>query len=107
MNAFAAAANALFTDMNMSIELGYLRRGLGPLITVRGILSAPTDTLDYAGNSIATDTMRLTVRRSEVAEPDEGDVVILNDEWHVVSGHPQLDILNLTWRLTLIPRDRQ
>lgn len=108
MNAFAAATDAIFADRNMSVEVGYLRGGLGPLITVRGIIRAPTDTFDQAGYQIATDTLRLSLRVADAPDCAEGDSVILNGtDWHVITGQPLRDSHGLMWSVTLVAQDRE
>lgn len=105
MSAFAAANDALFADANMAGDITYLRQGLGPATTVRGIISAPDETTAFSDTVLQSGTLILSVRIADMTEAADGDRFLINGADHVVMGVPRRDIHNLMWRIVLVPEE--
>lgn len=103
MSAFAAAVATRFADPNLAVDALYTPVETGVAVTVRGIVRAPDTVTPIFGASLASDTVMVEVRCAEVAEPVEGDMILIGGEDRIVQGQPRRDALRLVWILDTRP----
>ena len=102
MSALAAAFDALFADPNVGRDAVYMSAG-GEPVTVR-IVHRRADTISEFGDArVWSETIRLDVRVSAVAEPRPGDGFEIDGEAFVVQGEPTRDRERLVWTVELRP----
>ena len=102
MNALGAAFDALFADPNVGRDAVYTPAG-GEPVTVR-IVPRRADTISEFGDArVWSETIRLDVRVSEVAEPRPGEAFEIDGEAFVVQGQPVRDRERLVWTVELRP----
>jgi hypothetical protein len=102
--AFAAAIDALFADPNLGIDAVYRAGGADPGVPVRVILRRP-DRIDVFGETrIATETLVIEVRVSDVAAPASGDTIELDGAVYVIQGEPIRNAERLVWTIEARPQ---
>ena len=102
MNALAAALDALFADPNVGRDAVYTPAG-GEPVTVR-IVPRRDDTItEFGDGRVWSETIRLDVRVSEVAEPRPGDGFEIDGEAFIIQGEPVRDRERLIWTIELRP----
>ena len=102
MNALAAALDALFADPHVARDAVYTPVG-GEPVTVR-IVPRRADVISEFGDArVWSETIRLDVRVSEIAEPRPGDGFAIDGEAFVVQGEPVRDRERLVWTVELRP----
>lgn len=102
--AFTTAINALFADPNLGRDAVYRAGGANPGVPVRVILRRP-DRIDVFGETrIATETLVIEVRVSDVAAPADGDTIELDGAVYVVQGEPIRDAERLVWTIEARPQ---
>jgi hypothetical protein len=106
LTAFAAAIDALFADPNLAVDALYRADGADPSIPVRVIVRRPDGVGDFGETRIATETMTLDIRVSEIAQPAEGDTVDVDGVTYVVQGEPLRDRERLIWTIEARPKAR-
>lgn len=106
MTAFAFAIDAIFADPNMAQAATFRPRSGGADTPCRVILKQPDELTDYGAGRIASETLRIDVRVSEIAAPVEGDLFIVGTRRAVVNGAPMLDREGLVWMCATIPEDQ-
>lgn len=106
MNAFSAAIDATFLDANMAADAVFRASNSNALVPCRVILSMPDVVTDFGVAGIASDSMLLDVRVSEVPAPTENDRFTIDGEIYVIQGAPLRDKLRLTWRAEIVPENR-
>ena len=79
MTAFAAALDALFADAHLARDVVYTAEGGAPSL-VRAILRRPDDVTGFGEARIWSETTRLDLRLSEVANPRPGDRIEIDGE---------------------------
>lgn len=102
MNAFSAAADAIFADAHMAADAVYTPDGGAP-VTVRVILARPDERADWRDTTIVSATAMVSVRVSEVAAPAVGDTFAIGGSTYTVQGVPERDPRNLVWRIEARP----
>ncbi|UOM36650.1 hypothetical protein [Acuticoccus sp. I52.16.1] len=102
MSALAAAFDAMFADPNVGRDAVYTPAGSEP-VPVR-IVPRRADTISEFGEArVWSETVRLDVRVSAVAEPRPGDGFEIDGEAFVVQGEPVRDRERLVWTIELRP----
>ena len=97
MTAFAAAINTLFADPNLGRDALYRAGGAGPDIPVSVILRAPDRFTSFNQSRFVASTTLIDLRVSDVASPEPGDTIMIDDVAYEVSGDPVRDTDRLTW----------
>lgn len=98
MNVFAAAVGAVFGDPNISTAAVYRFQGVAPSIPCRVVLRRPDDVTEWgAGSRAVVDTVVIDVRVSDAPTLERGDVFVIGDVEHVVTGEPRRDAHRLIW----------
>jgi len=103
MTAFAQAVDVLFGDPNIARDALYRPGGVGEGVPVRVITSRPDKVESFGETRLASSSMTLDLRKSEVAAPAEGDTIELDGEDFFVQGTPLLDGEGLVWTLEARP----
>lgn len=96
MSAFARSVDSLFTRLG-SPALFQPRIGPNRAITV--IPKQPDEIIGLGDAALAAEVTLFDVRVSEVAEPDEGDIIRFASEDFRIIGTPRRDIHRLIWTL--------
>jgi hypothetical protein len=102
MTAFATALAALFADPNLARDATY-QPAEGEPLPVRVIPRRADAVTAFGEARLWSETTRLDLRVSEVAEPQSGDRLTLGDEIFVVQGEPVRDRERLVWTLDTRP----
>jgi len=100
--AFASAMDVLFTDPNIGRDAVYTPEG-GIPFPVRVIARRGDLVSEFGDRRVASATVVLDLRVSEVADPRAGDRIELAGEILVVQGTPQRDAERLVWTLDTRP----
>lgn len=103
MSAFAAAIDALFADPNLGTAAVWRAGGANPGMPVRVIVRQPDRIGNFGETRIATATLVIDVRVSEVAAPAEGDTIEMDGVVSVIQGTPLRDGEQLVWTLDTRP----
>jgi len=102
MNAFVAAVDALFADVNLGLDAIWYPAGGAPQ-PVRVIRKAPDEVTSFGSAQILSDTTLIDVRTSEMPNPKPGDGVAIGADNYVIQGEPKRDRDRLLWTLELVP----
>ena len=102
MNAFAAAMDALFADINMAVDATWYPAGGAPQ-PIRVIRKAPDEVTAFGAAQILSETTLVDVRTSEMANPRPGDGIAIGAENFTIQGEPRRDRDRLLWTLELVP----
>ncbi len=102
-NAFAAAMDDLFADPNIAADAVYLPASGGAGSDVRVILKRPDQVASFGEAKIASDTLTLLVRMTDIQDPEEDDMFLIGGQNYVVQGTPVADALRLVWTLNTRP----
>lgn len=94
--AFAAATDAIFADPNVSEMATWRPGGIGG-VAVRVIRRRPDAVIEFGGSRGLLPTMLIDVRKSDIAEPDEGDTVLIGGETFRILAPPNIDALGLVF----------
>lgn len=97
--AFEDAFSVMFTDVNISKAATYSPVSGAP-VSVRAILTSPSSIVYPFESPVSVEGYMVDVRKSEVAQPVEGDeITIGSDTYTVRSVKP--DTERLVWRLEI------
>ncbi len=102
MNAFAAAMDAIFADINMAVDATWYPAGGAPQ-PIRVIRKAPDEVTGFGSAQILSETTLVDVRTSEMANPRPEDGISIGAENFVIQGEPRRDRDRLIWTLELVP----
>jgi hypothetical protein len=102
MTAFAAALDALFADRNLARDATY-QPAEGEPLPVRVIPRRADAVTAFGEARLWSETTRLDLCVSEVAEPRPGDRLVLDGETLVIQGEPVRDRERLVWTLDTRP----
>jgi hypothetical protein len=102
MSAFAAAADVLFADPHLGREAIYTADG-GTPVPVRAVLRRPDDVTSFGDARLWSETTRLDLRVSEVADPRPGDRIEIDGDAFLIQGEPVRDAERLIWTVDLRP----
>ena len=103
-SAFATAIDVLFADPNLGVDVIYRTGGAGPGTIIRAIIRQPDRISTFGETRIATATLMIDVRVSEVAAPAEGDTLEMKGTIYVIQGEPIRDAERLIWTIEARPR---
>jgi hypothetical protein len=101
-SAFASALDALFADAHLARDIVYTAEGGSPTL-VRAILRRPDDISSFGEARLWSETTRLDLRLSEVANPRPGDRIEIDGEGFLIQGEPVRDRERLVWTVDLRP----
>jgi hypothetical protein len=102
MAAFAGLVDRVFADPNLARDAVY-EPADGELVTVRVIARRADAVTEFGGAQLWSETTRLDLRVSEVAEPRPGDRIVVDSEAFVVQGEPVRDRERLVWTIDVRP----
>jgi len=102
MNAFAAAMDALFADVNLGLDATWYPAGGAPQ-PVRVIRKAPDEVTAFGSAQILSETTLVDVRVSEMPNPKPGDGISIGTESFTIQGEPKRDRDRLIWTVELVP----
>jgi hypothetical protein len=97
MSAFASAVDALFADPNIGEDALWKADGVGAGVAVRVIRKSPDSGESFGDTRVVLPTVMMDVRKADVAEPGEGDLVEAGSSAFKVIGTPTIDLLHLIW----------
>lgn len=103
MDAFAAAIDAVFADLNIARDARWRASGEGAGVIVRVISKRPDQAANFGDSRVMLPTMLVDVRRSQVAAPASGDTVEMDSETFEVIATPVIDSLRLVWTCEAAP----
>ena len=102
MSAFAAAVTALFADPNIGGDAVYTPEGGAPVL-VRIVTRRADAVTDFGDARIWSETTRVDLLVTEVANPRPGDRVEIEGEAFLIQGEPVRDRERLVWTVDLRP----
>ena len=102
MSAFAAAVGALFADPNVGRDAVYIADGGAPQL-VRAVARRADAISDFGEARIWSETTRIDLRVTEVANPRPGDRIEIDSEAFLIQGEPVHDRERLVWTVDLRP----
>jgi hypothetical protein len=102
MTAFAGLVDRLFADPNLGRDAVYEPAG-GEPVSVRVVAGRADAVTEFGDARLWSETTRLDLRVSEVADPRPGDRIIIDGEAFVVQGEPVRDRERLVWTLEVRP----
>ncbi len=102
MNAFAAAMDAIFADINMAVDAIWYPAGGAP-VPVRVIRKAPDEVTSFGSAQVLSETTLVDVRVSEMANPKPGDGISIGADNFTIQGEPKRDRDRLIWTIELVP----
>ena len=102
MNAFAAALDALFQDVNLGLDATWYPAGGAP-VPIRAIRKAPDEVTSFGSAQILSETTLVDVRVSEIPDPKPGDGISIGADNFTIQGEPKRDRDRLLWTLELVP----
>ena len=102
MSAFAAAIDTLFADPNIGREAVYIANGGAPVL-VRAVARRADAVTEFGDARLWSETTRIDLRVSEVANPRPGDRIEIDGEAFLVQGEPLRDRERLVWTVELRP----
>ena len=102
MTAFAEALEALFADAHLAEEAVYTAAGGSPQL-VRVVTRRADEVTGFGEGRLWSETTRLDLLVSEVANPRPGDRLELGGEGFLIQGEPTRDRERLIWTVDLRP----
>lgn len=102
MTAFSVAMRMIFADRNMAADAVWYPGGTGPGVAIRAVESAPDEVQDFGQSRVASATLKVDVRVSEMTTPAKGDVIMIGAARYMVQSAPRKDALALIWELALV-----
>ena len=102
MTAFDGLVDRLFADPNLGRDAVY-EPASGEPVSVRVVARRADAVTEFGGGRLWSETIRLDLRVSEVADPRPGDLIVLDDAAFVVQGEPVRDRERLVWTIDVRP----
>ena len=102
MTAFAGLVDRLFADPNLGRDAVYEPAG-GEPVSVRVVARRADAVTEFGAARLWSETTRLDLRVSEVADRRPGDRIIIDGEAFVVQGEPVRDRDRLVWTIEVRP----
>ena len=102
MTAFAGLVDRLFADPNLGRDATW-QPAEGEPVSVRVVARRADAVTEFGDARLWSETTRLDLRVSEVADPRPGDRIIIDGEAFVVQGEPVRDRERLVWTLEVRP----
>ena len=105
MTAFARALTVLHADANMGSDVLWRAADEGAGVLLRAILTRPSESTSLFGQEINLPRLRADVPVVAAPTMAQGDTLEIGGVRHPVRDVPELDELQLTWRLNLGPAE--
>ena len=102
MTVFSAVVDALFNDPNIGCEAVYTPAGGNPAL-VRVVSRQANAITDFGEARLWSETTRVDLRVTEVANPRPGDRIEIDGEAFLIQGEPVRDRERLVWTVDLRP----
>lgn len=102
MTALDFAMEMAFTDPNLSRAAWY-RDQAGQYREVRVVLRRPDESIAFGAGRFVGETVLADVRVCDVAEPLDGQTILIEEESFLIQGAPIRQSTRLVWRLELVP----
>jgi hypothetical protein len=102
MAAFAGLVDRLFADPNLGRDAVY-EPADGEPVNVRVVARRADAVTEFGDARLWSETTRLDLRVAEVADPQPGDRIVLDDAAFVVQGEPVRDRERLVWTIDVRP----
>lgn len=102
MNAFAAAIEMLFADLNIGVEAIYTSHGGAPVV-VRAVVRRSDEVTNFGDARLWSETTRVDLRVAEVQNPRPGDRIEIDGDAFLLQGEPVRDCERLVWTVDLRP----
>ena len=102
MSAFAEALDALFADAHLARDVVYTAEGGAPTL-VKAILRRPDDVTGFGDARLWSETTRIDLRVTDVANPRPGDRLEIDGDAFLIQGEPTRDRERLVWTVDLRP----
>ena len=99
---FASAIDGLFADSNIARDATYIAHGGTPQL-VRVITRRADEVTGFGEARLWSETTRVDLRVSEVANPRPGDRIEIEGEAFNIQGEPMRDRERLVWTVNLRP----
>ncbi len=103
MDAYSAGVDLYFADPHLGRPARYQAAGTWPALPVTVVETRPDAEASFGAARLVAETGTFNVRRSEVAAPAEGDLLIFSDRTYRVAAAPVLNEARDTWTLTAAP----
>ncbi len=97
MTAFAIAATAMFRDSNIAVDALYRPGGIGSVVAIRVIRSAPDQVAAFGEGRFVTDTVLIAVRVADAPGLGPGDTIEVDGVVFGVRADPVRDADRLVW----------
>lgn len=101
MTAFSSAIYAIFADPNMAEDAVWRAQGVSPGVACRVIRRSPDVLTDFGQARVRSETTRIDVRVSQIAQPRAGDIVEIGAETFKVQGEATRDRERLVWTVDM------
>ena len=102
MSIFAAAIDNLFTDPNIARDATFIADGGTPVL-IRVVTRRADEVTSFGDARLWSETTRVDLRASEVANPHTGDRIEIEGEAFLIQGEPVRDRERLVWTVNLRP----
>lgn len=103
MSAFSAALGRIFGNPAMAIPALWVSAATSEERAIRVIARAPDQITPFGPGRVLSESITVDVRVVDLPEPRPGDVIVIDDDSHVIQGEPQRDRERLVWTLDLRP----
>jgi hypothetical protein len=99
LQAFARLVDSLFVKLGMAATF---QPRIGPNLAVTVIPKRPDEIIGLGQSDIAADVTLFDLRTSEIAGPQEGDVLRYGGDDYRIIGTPRRDIHRLIWTVEAV-----
>lgn len=86
-----------------SVAAEYFVQGAGPAIPLRAIWDRQSRTASVGDTEVVVPAVGLSIQRSDIAAPAEGDEIAIGDDRYFVAAEPMLDAEGVSWMLDVEP----
>lgn len=90
------ASAAIFSDGNMAVDATFRRAG-NMDIPIRVIKSTSRDDSDFGDTQLIEEKTYIDVKKSDVASPKVGDLIVIDNVIYEIYAPPKIDGLSLVW----------
>lgn len=99
---FQEAADRIY-ESELAVDAKYQRKGSVKRDDVRVIPARADQMVDFGDAELVSASGLFKIRRSQVAQPCEGDLLRVDGEWRRVQGDPTLNRRRIEWLLDTAP----
>ena len=103
MNVFAAALDRIYANPSMAAAAVWISATTSEERPIRVIRRAPDRITEFGAARFVSDTMMVDVRVSDLADPRQGDLIVIGADSFTIQGEPVRDRERLIWSLDLRP----